>query len=115
MTPIFRNLRVVGYRFLPAKNKNLHDSLKLGDPLELRPVTDNEHDEYAVEVHYAPGAWMGDVGPTFIGYLPRTVSAVVHYLNGSLNLADTDCWNVRVANRTKNGQLDLDLNLNIDE
>lgn len=111
MTPIFRNLRVVGYRFLPVRNKNLHDSLKLGDPLKLRPVTENKYDEFAVEVHYKPEHSVNEDNPTFIGYLPRTVSAVVHHLNGSLNLADTDCWNVKVSNRTKNGQLDLDFYL----
>lgn len=111
MTPIFRSLRVVGYHYLPIQNKNLYDSLIEGDKLELRPVDDNKFDKYAVEVHYKPEKNFDKNNPTFVGYLPSTVSAVIHALNGSLMFADTEAWSVTVSNRAKNGRLDIDFNI----
>ena len=114
-TTLIRELRIVGYPYLTGLERDLYDSLKMGDKLSLHHETENAFDEYAVRVEYAGP--LAQSGSRKLGYVPKTVSPVLVYyflrevktLPGEDELAWLEVWVSKVGK--KPGQVDFSVRL----
>lgn len=71
-------VQLAGLSFRPKSAKDLVKTLVAGAKFTLQPEPDNEHDPYAIQVHFED---------EFIGYIPRTASEEIStYINSGCTM-----------------------------
>jgi len=106
---LIRELRIVGYPYLNGLERDLYDSLRIGDKLSLHHETENAFDEYAVRVEYA--GTLAQEWPRKLGYVPKTISPVLVYFLRTAELLGRELKVWVSYTGKKPGQVDFSVRL----